>query len=742
MSIPKYPKFFLLVLCSSSYTSINHLVLTSKILDYSNIIFFAETQYTVTRAEFFDVWRSFPKVTRNTDIYNFLIKKFSLVNVSETQKKQIQNKIKLMSCKLSERWTASSSRIDRFLTLNGKWLQEGQLCLSVIEPKIQISSNPSTSSRGRPIKGFDQCSVKTKRRKVQDLLNTRSTSEIAYAAEVAVRATGKKDAASIIKELSSASPKRASTFKKIRQKDSQQRVLTSDEALAHYVDTKMTTHAYKLTRKRAINVGHYIFPSFHSLKRSKQSCYPPDETIAISETFAEIKLQGILDHTAQRLCKAQEEVFKRLLPGDSYTLVSKWGCDGSSGHSNYKQKFQTVECNDEFLFIISFVPLKIEENNENKTVAWYNPRTSSTRYCRPIKILFSKETSETTQIECEKIKAQIEHLNPTKVYIEGTEIAISHKLLLTMVDGKVCNSLTENKSTQTCYICGATPKQMNSYEARIPINTEYFSFGLSTLHAWIRTFEFFLHISYRINLKKWQIRGVREKELLVTRQNEIKMRFKKEMGLIVDQPKPGCGSTNDGNTARRFFRNYELSADITGVDQILIKKFGIILKAISSGYDIDLEKFEKFATDTKALYLSLYSWYFMSATVHKLLCHGKDIIQSCIVPIGQLSEEAQEARNKDCRRFRERHTRKCSRESTNKDLLSMLLITSDPVINTYRELPRKPASSLDPEVLELLLTPPEPLPIHLPIVSHEAETNDYTVSDFTEYESDSDSSSE
>lgn len=49
------------------------------------------------------------------------------------------------------------------------------------------------------------------------------------------------------------------------------------------------------------------------------------------------------------------------------------------------------------------------------------------------------------------------------------------------------------------------------------------------------------------------------------------------MGLLVDMPKCGFGTTNDGNTARRFFENPELSSNITGVDKQLIYKFGIIL---------------------------------------------------------------------------------------------------------------------------------------------------------------------
>nr|CAI5854687.1 unnamed protein product [Callosobruchus analis] len=142
-------------------------------------------------------------------------------------------------------------------------------------------------------------------------------------------------------------------------------------------------------------------------------------------------------------------------------------------------------------------------------------------------------------------------------------MSIHHTLLMTMVDGKVCNSLTQNCSSQTCYICGATPKQMN-------IQSEN----------------------------------------------------------------------------------------------------------------------EKYVTGTKDLYLNLYPWYYMPVTVHKLFTHSTKIITNCMVPIGQLSEEVQEARNKDSRRFRLSSTI-MTRLLTNRDLLTMLSITSDPIINSFREVPQK-----------------------------------------------------
>ena len=49
-------------------------------------------------------------------------------------------------------------------------------------------------------------------------------------------------------------------------------------------------------------------------------------------------------------------------------------------------------------------------------------------------------------------------------------------------------------------------------------------------------------------------------------------------------------------------------------------------------------------------------------TMHKVLRHGTTIIEQAILPIGQLSEEAAEARNKHFRLYRQNYARKSSRE--------------------------------------------------------------------------------
>lgn len=145
------------------------------------------------------------------------------------------------------------------------------------------------------------------------------------------------------------------------------------------------------------------------------------------------------------------------------------------------------------------------------------------------------------------------------------------------------------------------------------------------------------------------------------------------------------GTTNDGNTARRFFEFPEKTAAITGLDEDLIRRFAVILQATTSGQSINVSKFKEYAYITAERFVELYNWYYMSSTVHTILLHGAEIIASnAIVPIGSLSEEASEARNKDFRRFREHHSLKKSRVSSNEDIFNFLLLSSDPLISAVR----------------------------------------------------------
>lgn len=85
-------------------------------------------------------------------------------------------------------------------------------------------------------------------------------------------------------------------------------------------------------------------------------------------------------------------------------------------------------------------------------------------------------------------------------------------------------------------------------------------------------------------------------------------------GLIVDKLKPDFGNSNDGNTARRFFQNAEITADITKIDVNLIKQIYIILVIVSSGHKINIDKFCDFTHNTVRYFVAKCPWYNMSPT--------------------------------------------------------------------------------------------------------------------------------
>ena len=97
------------------------------------------------------------------------------------------------------------------------------------------------------------------------------------------------------------------------------------------------------------------------------------------------------------------------------------------------------------------------------------------------------------------------------------------------------------------------------------------------------------------NTKKWQAGIEEDKQEKATMKASIQKASKQQLGILVDMPKQGLGSTKDGNTARQFFENTQTSSLIIGVSEELIHRFHIILQTISSGHEIDVEKIRSYA---------------------------------------------------------------------------------------------------------------------------------------------------
>lgn len=654
----------------------------------------------------------FLKLKQSGSVKNFeflfnVIKSNFPKKLSDNFEKDLKSFCNKYCYNLQKRWEKSGYKVSTFFKNYSEWLDSDILwpefiksyncdvtysapCTSKenISPMKSVATTTLVSTR----KHFADLGSKQKKRRTEQLTSTYSVNELSFAQSVNLKASGNEDIAKIVDYLlqNPRDIERVKDFIFSKEK----KVLPLEKALGTMLSLKLTKWQYNTLRKITQQENVELFPSYYCIQKAKQECYPSKEDIEISDTSVKIKLQAILDLTANRLLKGIEikDDDKDLI------LVSKWGFDGASNQSNYKQKFDKQEDDDDSsIFMGSLVPIKLLCGDNS---LWENEIPNSTYYCRPIFFKFMKESIFNVTNEMNMMEAEISSLKDTT---SGGK-TISHSLMLTMIDGKI-TSILSGTSTQRCDICNATPKEMNNLDliATKAVDTDLCKYGMSSLHSWIRFMECILHISYRLEFKTWIAKN-ENKILMEAKKREVQEHFKRQTGLLIDIVKQGHGTTNDGNTARRFFADSATSASITGVDENLIRRFSVILETLSSGFPINAHKFKVFADQTIHVYIELYNWYYMPASVHKILAHGKDIIENFgLIPIGKLSEEASESRNKDFRRYRQHHSRKFSRKATNEDIINNLLLTSDPYISQRRSKLIREHKVLSKDAQSLLL---------------------------------------
>jgi len=629
------------------------------------------------------VWESNKRSREALETYIF--DKLNADHQNETIIKTISTKITNFINYINKHLPRCCRNIKRFRQKHAMWLAGNMTILS--------DRNESPQKKGgRPKLSYEAAGKRLKIKLASELAveNENSTPLLLHAANISARKSTENE---IIK-------------KSDRTESLAPSPITSEKAFAFFMENGFTKQQYINVKQISKQHGCDIYPPYSKIAEEKLKCRPAG--IAWTENEAKVSLQNLLNHTASRILLMQKEVCEVLSDVTHCTLIFSYGFDGSTGHSLYKQKFSIAEGQslDDSLFVTSMIPIKMIDQKQR--VIWLNKSPQSIRFCRPVKIAYVKETTSLILKENENLDNQIKNLDIYVHPYQSAEIFVKFDGHLTLIDGKVLNILTGTKSCQLCPMCGAKPTQLltitdfNSKTFDMKPHTD--QYGLSSLHAWIRFFEFLLKISYRIELRKWHVKG-NDKIELEARKHKVQAAFWNDMGLHVDKPRQnGSGNTNDGNTARRAFSNPKLLSSILGIDHSLIQRLHVILIAINCHYPINSEKFKIFCSETFSMYMANYFWYPMSPTVHKVLVHGYIIIEKSIVPVGSLAESASEARHKLFKADRKDHARKCSRVDNMSDVFHRAMDSSDPLLSSFcsTKTNRMP---LPAEVVDLLDSP-------------------------------------
>lgn len=206
----------------------------------------------------------------------------------EEQKKEAKHKLSYLKSQFKKKWIEAHKKSTLFLQKNDKWLQG----------TLEIPRAKRRSS-GRPTKSFVESSERSKRRKTQEVRSVVDKELLIHAAQTSLQHSGERIASNILKDITN-SPQTAQAYQKaykITKQCEKQSQLDPTAALSMFVEADLSRRQYEIIR----NSNKKFYPSYKLLQQAKNTCYPAKDAYRITETCAEINLQYLLNHTANRL---------------------------------------------------------------------------------------------------------------------------------------------------------------------------------------------------------------------------------------------------------------------------------------------------------------------------------------------------------------------------------------------------------------------------------------------------------
>jgi len=583
----------------------------------------------------------------------------------------------------------------------------------------QASKEPATEKQkgavGRKRKLFEEKTTRSQLKESSELRGKFSPGVIHLASKQNLKIQGKNDAAFVVKRISSETGSTAKFARAaiLARNNFSERPLTKktpEEALFFLLTNNLTKEQYTNMKQACRESGADIWPAYSYVQSAKLGLEP--EQISIEENQAVAPLQDVLNHTVKRLIHSNPEVLQKMEDiaenNDNSletTLYYKIGFDSSGAHTVSQQTNSEGEHREtKSLMASQMAPIKLVAFIDDEEVCLLDyPGQNSPHSCRPLRLSFEKENSETMQIEYQRLQKEIDQLQ-NYLISENPRISVTFSGLFTLIDGKVLCSITGAKTTE-CPLCHKSGKELAKNEGPFEVESaKFLEYGASPLHFGLRAFSVLLQIGYKQDFRQHRVTKEHSAKF-EARKLIVKKAFKTELNLIVDSGSDP-GKTLSGNVARKAFANPIVFAEIIGVSPMLVSNLDIIWRTMASNYQINSREFEEFCKQTLDIYLSEVGWYNIPPTIHKVLVHGRAIVDACPVALGLTSEESSEANNKFIRKFLLQHTRKTSHLDTMTDLFHRLMAVSDPcLLSKSLKKNKKKSRQFTPEMKELLQIP-------------------------------------
>lgn len=181
---------------------------------------------------------------------------------------------------IAKKWQDCRRTKKLFLSKHAQWLDTHHFQLpstdtAAVEDVEAVGPEnlPSTSTAGRPALSFHEGGERTKRRKTQELREKYSSSELAFATKMRFRSEGKADAAKLLHEAMETTPTRPSRMREawLQSGSNIIKPYSPDEALALFIDTRLTKSQYIKIRVQAKSRNANIYPSYQHIVAAKKN---------------------------------------------------------------------------------------------------------------------------------------------------------------------------------------------------------------------------------------------------------------------------------------------------------------------------------------------------------------------------------------------------------------------------------------------------------------------------------------
>ena len=607
-----------------------------------------------------------------------------------------------------------------FVKKNTKWLSE-PIDLS----HLKQQKSPSRRSYVRKIrqkKSFSNLGISQRQKIAKRVRESHSEKAILYAARQILKERKGSEAGFIFNQILYVE----NAAKRLKELDSVTlpTPIPFDTALAIVSKGKMPRKSY--LRFRKVTKAHHadIWPPWPGIQKSKKEVLP--KGIEIDDYDSIVPMQPLLDKTTSRIFDENEIQMKVVqLVEDNNNgpenpiqlhLLAKYGFDGSSNQSMYNQKpsptkiiksrrgrtVQKIKKPEDSNLVAS--QISVIWLGWGEEILYLNKMMNASAGQRPLRLRFGKETRESSKNEWDRLNAEIQKLIP---FSPMQNVQVRYFLVPTQFDTKAICDILEIRSYAKSWPCGKNPKdfpldplQVCQFLEGLPL------FGISPCHTRMRIFDFLIKTGYDCDFKepfKSKFHATLRARAKARIQDEIFQHF----GVRIDEPRASGGNSTTGNAARRCMADSKKLAEILCLPEKIIILARTLCIAVASNEPVNLDQLHSVGQELKSEFKDFFvqengqTWRRMPPTLHRTIDHSRDILSRFPCPPGYLSEEGSESNNKVIRHARLFNARKTSRKNNLSDIITLLLVNSDPKILRINETVNSKSKKSLPVLTEL-----------------------------------------